>query len=225
MKGTIVNVIAIIVGSLIGLFFAKFIPEKVKKIIFQALGLSTILIGLQMAFKTNNLLILIFSLVIGGIIGEAIDLEKRLNLFGEKLKKKLKSKNKTFVEGFVTASLIFCVGAMAIVGSIEDGIHNDQTILYTKSLLDGFASIAFSSALGIGVLFSAIPILIYQGLITFLAQYIKDILTAAAITEMTAAGGMLIFGIGLNVLEIKNIKVGNLLPAVIVAIILASIFM
>jgi uncharacterized membrane protein YqgA involved in biofilm formation len=225
MKGTIINVIAIILGSSIGIFFSKLIPEKIKNIIFQALGLSTILIGLQMAFKTGNLLILIFSLLIGGIIGESVDLEKRLNLLGEALKKKLKSKNKTFVEGFVTASLVFCIGAMAIVGSIQDGINNDQTVLYTKSLLDGFASIAFSSALGIGVVFSVIPILLYQGGITLLAVYLKDFLTQAVITEMTAVGGMLIFGIGLNILKIKNIKVGNLLPSVLVAVILALMIM
>lgn len=221
MKGTIINIIAIILGSLVGVFFSKIIPEKIKNIIFQALGLSTILIGIQMAFKTNNLLILIFSLLIGGIIGEIIDLEKRLNSFGGFIRKKIKSKNKTFVEGFVTASLVFCIGAMAIIGSIQDGINNDQTVLYTKSLLDGFASIAFSSALGIGVAFSVIPILIYQGGITLLAVYLKDFLTPSVIAEMTAVGGMLIFGIGLNILKIKNIKVGNLLPSVLVAIILA----
>ncbi|MCM2325111.1 MAG: DUF554 domain-containing protein [Candidatus Woesearchaeota archaeon] len=225
MKGTIINAIAIILGSSIGIFFSKLIPEKIKDIIFQALGLSTILIGLQMAFKTGNLLILIFSLLIGGIIGEALDLEKRLNSFGEFLRKKMKSKNRTFVEGFVTASLVFCIGAMAIVGSIQDGINDDQTVLYTKSLLDGFASIAFSSALGIGVVFSVIPILLYQGGMTLLAVYLKDFLTSAVITEMTAAGGMLIFGIGLNILKIKVIKVGNLLPSVLVAVMLALMIM
>ena len=141
------------------------------------------------------------------------------------LKKKLKSKDSKFVEGFVTTSLLFCVGAMAIVGSIEDGINNNPSILLTKSLLDGFASIAFASALGFGVMFSAIPILIYQGGLTLLAVYIKQYLTPSAITEMSAVGGLLIIGIGLSLLNIKKIKIGNLLPSVLVAAILAIIFM
>lgn len=224
MLGTIVNVAAIIAGSLIGIFFNRFIPEKIKKIIFQALGLSTILIGLSMAVKTQNVLIVVFSLILGGVIGELIDIEKKLDSLGEWLKKRLKSKDSRFVEGFVTSSLIFCVGAMAIVGSIEDGINQNYTILYTKSLLDGTASIAFASALGIGVLFSFFPILVYQGGLTLLAIYMKTYLTQAAITEMSATGGLLIFGIGLTLLEIKKIKVGNLLPAIVVAAVLAFIF-
>ncbi|MBT3464149.1 DUF554 domain-containing protein [archaeon] len=225
MIGTIVNVIAIIIGSLIGILFNKFIPKRVKEIIFQALGLSTILIGMQLALKTENVLLVIFSLIIGGIIGELIHIEKKLKKFGISLKKKLKSKDSKFVEGFVTTSLLFCVGAMAIVGSIEDGINNNPSILLTKSLLDGFASIAFASALGFGVMFSAIPILIYQGGLTLLAVYIKQYLTPSAITEMSAVGGLLIIGIGLSLLNIKKIKIGNLLPSVLVAAILAIIFM
>jgi uncharacterized membrane protein YqgA involved in biofilm formation len=224
MQGTIVNVGAVIAGSLIGVFFNRFIPERIKKILFQALGLATILIGLTMAFKTQNVLIVIFSLVLGGVIGELIDIEKRLDRFGEYLKSKIKSKDSTFVEAFVTSSLIFCVGAMAIMGSIDDGLNGNYALLYTKSMLDGTAAIAFSSALGIGVIFSAIPILIYQGGITLLASYIKEYLTQAAITEMTSTGGLLILGIGFNVLEIKKIKIGNLLPAIVIAAVLALIF-
>jgi hypothetical protein len=224
MLGTVVNVFAIIAGSLIGVFFNKFIPERIKKILFQALGLSTILIGITMAIKTQNVLIVIFSLVLGGVIGELINIEKQLDRFGDYLKSKIKAKDSTFVEAFVTASLIFCVGAMAIMGSIEDGINHNYSVLYTKSLLDGVASIAFSSALGIGVIFSAIPILIYQGGITLLAGFIKEYLTQAAITEMSATGGLLILGIGLSILEIKIIKVGNLLPAILIAAILALVF-
>lgn len=224
MLGTIVNAAAVIAGSLIGVFFNKHIPKRIKDILFQALGLVTILIGLSMAFKTNNILIVIFSMILGGVIGELLDIEKRLDDLGNFLKSKIKSKDSTFVEGFVTASLIFCVGAMAIMGSIEDGINNDQTILFTKSLLDGTAAIAFSSALGIGVLFSAIPVLIYQGSLTMLAGYLKEYLTQAAITEMSATGGLLIFGIGLTILEIKKIKIGNLLPAIVVAAVLALFF-
>jgi uncharacterized membrane protein YqgA involved in biofilm formation len=224
MKGTIVNSIAIIIGSIIGLLFNKLITKNIKKIIMQALGLGVIIIGIQMALKTQNVLILIFSLIIGGIIGEIIDLEKRLDSLGEFFKKKTKSKQSRFVEGFVSSSLIFCIGAMAIVGSIEDGINNNPSILYTKALLDGSASIAFSSVLGLGVLFSFIPVFIYQTLITLIAFYAKEFLTQTVINEISATGGILIIGIGITILEIKKIKIGNLLPSIIVALILALFF-
>ncbi|MFH0875263.1 MAG: DUF554 domain-containing protein [archaeon] len=223
MIGTIVNVAAIIAGSLIGIIFNKIIPDRIKQIVFQALGLSTIILGIMLGIKTQNPLILIFSLVIGGIIGEMFDIEKKLEELGSFVKKKVKSKEAKFVEGFVTSSLVFCVGALAIVGSIEDGINNDQTLLYTKSMLDGFASIAFSSAMGIGVIFSAIPILLYQGGITLLSKVAENYLSEAAITEMSAAGGLLIIGIGINILEIKKIKVSNMLPAILVALLLSRV--
>ncbi|MBN2421860.1 DUF554 domain-containing protein [Candidatus Woesearchaeota archaeon] len=225
MKGTIVNAGAIIIGSLLGILFNRYINENIKKLLMQALGLSTLLIGFSLAFKTNNVMIVIFSLIIGGIMGELINLDKKLTLLGEYIKKKVKSKESTFVEGFVTASLIYCIGAMAIIGAIEDGINNNPSILYTKALLDGTASIAFSSALGIGVMFSFLPIILYQGGITLLAVYIRTYLTESIITEISATGGLLIVGIGLTLLEIKKIKLSNLLPSVVVALILGLIFL
>jgi len=226
MKGTIVNVIAIFLGCSVGYILKSKFPEKIGKIVMQTLGLASLLIGMQMALKTDNILLMIFSLVIGGIIGEIMGIEKGLEKFGERVKLRLKSNtaSERFVEGFVTASLVYCVGSMAIMGALKEGISGNPDILYTKSLLDGLTSIAFTAAMGIGVLFSVIPLFLYQGGITMLAQLIKDFLSPEVINEMTAVGGILILGIGLELLEIKKIKIGNLLPAILIAAFLAAIF-
>jgi uncharacterized membrane protein YqgA involved in biofilm formation len=226
VKGTIVNVVAIFLGCSAGFILKSKFPEKIEKIIMQALGLASLLIGMQMAIKADNILLVIFSLVIGGVIGEIIDIEAGLERFGERIKRKFKSNNTSerFVEGFLTASLLYCVGSMAIMGAIKEGLSGDPDILYAKSLLDGVTSIAFTAAMGIGVLFSAIPVFLYQGGITLLARTIKDFLSPEIINEMTAVGGILIGGIGFGLLGIKKIKVGNLLPAILVAAFLAAIF-
>ena len=226
MKGTIVNVIAIFLGCSVGLILKSKFPEKIGKIVMQALGLAALLIGAQMALKTNNILLVIFSLVIGGVIGEIIDIEEGLEKFGERVKLKFKSNDTSerFVEGFVTASLLYCVGSMAIMGALKEGLSGNPDILYAKSLLDGVTSLAFTAAMGIGVLFSVIPVFLYQGGITLLSRLIKDFLSPEIINEMTAVGGILILGIGFGLLEIRKIKVGNLLPAILVAALLAAIF-
>jgi len=204
VKGTIVNVIAVVAGSLVGLFFARFVTERIKLIIMQALGLSVMLIGISMALRTDNILIVTGSMVLGGILGEVLDIEGWLDRMGERLKKRVRSKSGTFVTGFVTASLVYCVGAMAVVGSLEEGIRNDPSILYAKSLLDGFASIVFASALGVGVIFSIIPVFIYQGALTFLGMFLERFLTDAVIAELSATGGLLILGIGINLIFSDN---------------------
>lgn len=226
MKGTIVNVIAIFLGCLVGFILKSRFPKKIGKVIMQALGLATLLIGAQMALKTNNILLVIFSLVIGGVIGEIIGIEEGLERFGERIKLKFKSNDTSerFVEGFVTASLLYCVGSMAIMGALEEGLSGNADILYTKSLIDGVTSLAFAAAMGIGVLFSVIPVFLYQGGITLLSRLIKDFLSPEVINEMTAVGGILMLGIGFGLLEIKKIKIGNLLPAILVAALLAVIF-
>jgi uncharacterized membrane protein YqgA involved in biofilm formation len=226
VKGTIVNVVAIFLGCSAGFILKSKFPEKIEKIIMQALGLASLLIGMQMAIKADNILLVIFSLVIGGVIGEIIDIEAGLERFGERIKRKFKSNNTSerFVEGFLTASLLYCVGSMAIMGAIKEGLSGNPDILYAKSLLDGVTSIAFTATMGIGVLFSAIPVFLYQGGITLLARTIKDFLSPEIINEMTAVGGILIWGIGFGLLGIKKIKVGNLLPAILVAAFLAAIF-
>jgi uncharacterized membrane protein YqgA involved in biofilm formation len=226
MKGTIVNVIAIFVGCSMGFILKSKFPDKIGKVVMQALGLASLLIGVQMALKTNNILLVIFSLVIGGVIGEVIGIEEGLERFGERVKLKFKSNDTSerFVEGFVTASLLYCVGSMAIMGALKEGLSGNPDILYAKSLMDGVTSLAFTAAMGIGVLFSVIPVFLYQGGITLLSRLIKDFLSPEIINEMTAVGGILIVGIGFGLLEIRKIKIGNLLPAILVAALLAAIF-
>jgi uncharacterized membrane protein YqgA involved in biofilm formation len=226
MKGTVVNVAAILLGCSIGFILKSKFPEKIGKIVMQGLGLASLLIGMQMALKTDNILLLIFSLVIGGIIGEMMGIEEGLERFGEKVKLKIKNNtdSEKFVEGFVTASLLYCVGSMAIMGALKEGLSGNPDILYIKSLMDGVTSIAFTAVMGIGVIFSAIPVFLYQGGITLMARSIKDFLSPEIINEMTAVGGILILGIGFGLLEIKKIKIGNMLPAILVAAFLAATF-
>ncbi|ADQ15785.1 DUF554 domain-containing protein [Halanaerobium hydrogeniformans] len=227
MIGTLVNVLSVLAGSTLGVIFRGKFPDKIQKTLIQGISLAVILIGFQMALsieKSPDIILVIFSLVIGAVIGELLEIEKRLNDFGNTLKERFAAKDALFVQGFVQASLIYCVGAMAIMGSIQDGLNNDPSILFTKSLLDGVTAIAFAASSGIGVAFSAIPILIYQGSITIFASWAEGFLTADMIRIMTATGGLLIVAIGLNMLaKTENIKTGNLLPALAVAVILSSI--
>jgi hypothetical protein len=224
MKGTLVNTGTVILGSLIGLAVGSRLPEKVKQIVMNGLGLCTLLIGFKMAFKGEQILLIIGSLVLGGIIGEFLNIEGWLEKLGGKIKKRVKSESGNFVVGFVTASLVFCVGPMTVVGSIEDGIRGDASILYAKSILDGFASVAFASGLGVGVLFSAATVLVYQGLLTLLGQKLSFLLNQHVLNELTATGGLMIVGIGLLLLDIKKVRVGNFLPALVIVVALALIF-
>ncbi len=224
MRGTLVNVVAVLLGSGLGLLIGNRLPEKIKKVITTGLGLSVILIGMQMAFKTNNVLIIIGSLVFGGILGELLQIEEALEALGERLKAGLRFQSGGFVEGFVTASLVYCVGAMTVVGSIQEGLSGDPQILYAKSLLDGTASIAFASTLGIGVAFASLTVFFVQGSLTLLGKQLSFLLSPGILSELTATGGLLILAIGLYLLEIKRIKVANLLPALIFAVVLAAIF-
>jgi len=225
MLGTFVNVLAIILGCIIGLLIKSKIPERINKIIFQVIGLFTITLGITMAIKTNNFLIVVFSLIIGSIIGELFDIEKYLENLSQTLKNKLKSSNDKFSEVFITATLIYCIGPMAILGSIEEGLGNDPNLLFAKSVLDGVASIALSSALGIGVIFSTLPLLIYQGGITLFAGYVSKYLNDALIVELSAVGGILLLGLGMNIAEIKKFKVVNMLPSLLVVVILSYFFL
>ena len=222
MIGTLVNTVAIIIGGSVGSIIGNKLKEKYKNVAMQGISLAVLLIGFKMALGTSNVSIIIFSLLLGGLIGEFLKIETRLNNIGKWFEKRLKGQGR-IAEGFVQCSLIYCVGAMAIMGAIQDGLLNDPSTLYAKSMLDGFTAVAFSSTLGIGVILAALPVLIYQGSITLLAGLLKPLLTDPVITEMTATGGILIVGIGINLLEIADIKVGNLLPAIIVAVVLTSI--
>jgi uncharacterized membrane protein YqgA involved in biofilm formation len=229
--GTIVNAGAVIVGGLAGTILKNGIPEKYKKIVMQGIGLSVLFIGISGTIKEmltviegNKLdrqyvMLMIFSLVIGGLAGEVLKIETRLENVGAWFQRKIPSKGGSFSDGFVTASLVYCVGAMAIVGAIEDGLMGNTSTLFAKSILDGVTAVVFSATMGIGVVFSAIPVLIYQGSITLLAGVVKPWLNDAVISQMSMVGGILIFAIGLNLLEIKRINVGNMLPAVFIPVI------
>lgn len=223
MLGTIVNALAIMLGSVIGLTLKRGMPTRFKEVIMQGIGLTVILIGLKMSLDINNEIIVIVSLVIGGLIGEFLRIDYRLEKLGERLKKMIGTKDSGFVNGFVTASLIYCVGAMAIMGSIESGLTGNHKILFAKSSLDGITAIVFSSTLGIGVLFSALSVFIYQGILTLLAVSVKDFLVPEVVAYMSSVGGLLIVGIGLSLLGIKEIKIANLLPAVFIVIIIVYI--
>lgn len=218
MLGTIVNTIAIIIGGTVGVFLRKGIPEGYKVTIMQGLGLSVSIVGLTGALETENILLMVLSIVIGTIIGEMARIEDRLENLGKWLENKVGNKEGGIVKGFVTASLIYCVGAMAIMGALESGLTGSHQILFAKSLIDGITAIIFASTLGIGVAFSGIVVFIYQGLIIITAAFMKPFLIESVITEMSAVGGLLIIGISFNIMEIKKIRVGNMLPAIFIPI-------
>lgn len=221
LLGTIVNVICIVVGSILGLFLTR-IQEKYKETAMQGIGLVVILIGLQMAFQTDSIIIVLLSILIGAIVGEFLRLDDLLNQLGHWIGSKFSSANEevNIAQAFVSASLLFVVGAMAILGSLDSGLRGDHEVLITKGMLDGFTSFVLTTTLGIGVILSAIPVFVFQGSIALLAtqieNYIPPIIFDEIIIELTAVGGLLIVAIGLNILKITNIKVTNLLPSVIV---------
>lgn len=222
--GTIINIFAVITGSLIGLFLKDKFPGRIKNIAFQSLGLISLLIGMQMALKVENPLTLIFAVLIGSIIGEWFNLSKMFDAAGNFLKQKVKSKDSKFTEGLITAFLIFCIGSMTIVGSINEGVNGDNTLLLTKSVLDGFTAIALASTLGIGVLFSVVPMFILQGGLTVFAGIFQSSFTSLLINQLTAVGGVLILGIAINILELKKINVVNMLPSLLVIVLLTLLF-
>ncbi|OIQ50460.1 putative membrane protein YdfK [Pseudodesulfovibrio hydrargyri] len=222
--GSIVNACAIIGGSLIGCFLQSRFPDRIRTIVFQGLGLCVLLIGVQMALKVENILIVIFAVLLGGITGEWLRLNTLLDRLGNRFKKLVRSKNATFTDGLVTTSLLFCIGAMAIVGSLEEGIHGDATIIYTKSILDGFAAIAFAATYGTGVIFSFIPVLLYQGSITLGASFFQQYFSDLMIAQITGCGGLLIVGIAINLLELTEIRLANLLPSLVYVILLTCFF-
>jgi len=221
MLGTGVNAAAIAVGALVGMTLRKGIPTRYKDTVMQALGIAVALIGIKMALQSKNELIVIISLAAGAVVGEALRIEDVLERLGEKLQSAFNSNDSDFVKGFVTCSLVYCVGAMSIMGALESGLTGQHKILFAKSLLDGISSIIFASTLGAGVIFSGLSVLLYQGGLTLLAGTVKVFLTEAVIAEMTSTGGLLILAISANILGLSKFKTGNLLPAIIVAAVLA----
>lgn len=216
--GTIVNVLTVLTGSAIGLFIGNKIPERITKGVFQALGLFTLVLGVGMSIKGQMLLLIVFSLIIGTIIGELFALDKKVDGLSSSLKRYLRLKNPKFTEGMLTAFLLYCVGSMTIVGAIDEGMGNGSEVLMTKALMDGFSSIALASVFGIGVGVSVVPLLLFQGGITLLAYWLGDFVSTEVVNELTAVGGVLLVGLGINILEIKVIRIMNMLPSLLVIV-------
>lgn len=224
LLGTIVNAGAIVLGSLIGMLAKKAIPQRMGDLIMTAIPIVVMVLGVQFSIASKNILIVIVSLVIGAIIGELIDIDKKLEVFGNNVQLKMKGNDSNFSAAFVSTTLIYCVGSMAILGSIESGINGNHTILYTKALMDGISAVFFASTLGAGVLFSSISVFVYQGILTILAGYVSPYLSSAVVTEMSATGGILLIALAFTILGIKKIKVANLLPAIFLPIVIMLFF-
>jgi len=237
--GTLINVITVLVGGTVGILLGTRLPERMRETIMHGLGLLTTIIGIQLSFETEQILIVLASLLLGGIAGEWLRIEGRINQLGLWLERKTSRDNdrpapdetqdvfrsgaSRFSHAFLTASLLFCVGPMTILGSIQDGLSGDYTLLAVKAVMDGFAALAFASTLGPGVLFSALTVLVYQGALTLGAGLASAVLSDPMVAEMTATGGALMLALGLGLLEIKRIRAGNLLPAIVVAPIIVAL--
>jgi len=217
--GTLVNVLAIVAGGIVGLLLKGGIPKRYATTVMQAVGLAVILIGIKGALKNDDILLIIFSLAIGSVLGERLGIEAGLEWLGGWIERRFSSGGDGIARGFVTASLLFCVGSMAIVGSLESGLAGNHQTLFAKSVLDGISAVVFASTLGLGVLFSGVSVLVYQGLITLSASLIKPFLVPEVVSQMSAVGGLLITAIGINLLELQRIRIGNMLPAIAIPLI------
>ena len=218
------NVVAVILGSCAGLVLHAHLPKRIMDTAFFGVGLFTIVLGVSMALRTSNFLIMILSVVVGSIVGELIDIDKGIMRFGEWLKKRFSARNERFSEGFITAFLLYCMGSMTILGAFEEGIEGTATLLVAKSLLDGFSSIVLAATMGIGVLFSFLPLLVYQGGLTVGASVLEPVLSEGMIAELSAVGGILLLGLGVTMLDIKKIRVVNMLPSLFIAVVLSYFF-
>lgn len=223
MLGSLVNAASIVIGSLVGVLINKGIKEEYKKLIMDGVALTVIIMGIMGVIESQNFILVIISMVLGSIIGQAIGIEEKLDKLGNRLEERFGKGNSNFSKGFVTASLVYCIGAMAIIGALESGLTGNHSTLFAKAVLDGITAIIFASTLGIGVAFSAVPVLLYEGFISLLASSLSSLFSTEAITEMSAVGGILIMAIGLNILGIRKINVGNMLPAVFIPLLYFSL--
>jgi len=226
MTGTLINVATVLIGGTLGSLLGDRLPERIRSIVMQGVGLVTLVVGMSMAIKTGNIILVLASICLGGILGEWWRIEDRLDGAGRWLENRAARipflARGDFTRGFVTASLVFCVGPMTILGSLQDGLTGDYTLLAIKSVLDGFAGLAFAASMGMGVTFSAVTVLLYQGALTLAASPFQSILSDSMITEMSATGGVIILGIGFLLLDIKRVRVGNFLPALLMAPLLTA---
>src|SRR4030043_887848 len=218
--GTIINALAILVGGALGLLFRKRFPEQIAQTTLHGLGLFLLVVGLSMAIQGRELILVLVSLAAGAILGEWINIEDRLERLGVWLEKKLHITEGSPAKGFIYASLLFCVGSMAIVGSITDGLKGDPSILVTKAMMDGIISLPFAASMGYGVLGSAVPILLFQGGLTLLASKIQFFFTPVMVRELTSVGGGIVIGIGINILGLQKVRVGNFIPALILIVLI-----
>jgi len=216
--GTLINAMAIIIGGGLGLLFRKRCPERISRTALEVMGLFTILVGVKMALQGEELILALISLALGSMLGEWINIEDRLEKFAFSLEERLHLTEYSPAKGFIQASLLFCVGSMAIVGSIAEGLQGDSSILITKAMMDGIISIPFAAGMGIGVLGSAFPILVYQGSLTVLASQSQAFFTPLMIQELTSVGGVIVMGIGVNILGLKKVRVGNFIPALFIIV-------
>ncbi len=224
MTGTFLNVGTVLVGGCLGLLLGKRVPERIRETVLKGLGLLTLVVGMQMALKTGNVLILMGSVLLGGIVGEVIGIQGGVDRLGAALEARFSAGGDgRFREGFITASLVFCVGPMAVMGAIQDGLQGDYHLLAIKSMLDGFAALAFAAALGMGVLFSAATVLFFQGGISLGAGWLEGLLSEAMVAEMTASGGLMVLGIGFAILDLMHPRVANFLPALAIAPLLVKL--
>ena len=222
--GTVFNSLTVLIGSSFGLFIGKFIPERLQETIFNCLGLFTIYVGINMTLSTKHSIAVLLSLVAGAVTGDLLGLEAKLNNLGDTLKAKLHTSNEKFTQGFVSATLLFCVGSMAIIGAFNDGLRHDPELLMTKGIMDGIASVLFAGSMGIGTLFSIIPMFIYQGAFTFIAVWVEPYVTAEMYANISGLGGLMIMGIGLNMLKLTKLKLGDMLPSLVYVIFFTMLF-
>ena len=222
--GSVFNALAVIIGSSIGLFAGKFIPEKLKDAIFSCLGLFTLYIGINMALSMKHSIAVLLSLVLGSITGYYLGLEDKLNTLGDKIRARIHSSDSKFTEGFVTSTLLFCVGAMAIIGSFEDGLRHNPEILITKGIMDGVAASMFAGTFGIGVMFSAPALFIYQGIFTLAGSFLEPFITPDMYANISGIGGLMIMGIGFNLMKITRLKLSDMLPGLIYIFFMTMLF-
>ncbi len=222
--GTLFNVVTVVVGSLIGLTAGRFIPDRLHGTVFQCLGLFTLYLGMDMALETKHALAILLALILGTLIGAGFSFDDRLNGLGDTLKTKMNVANTRFTEGFVTSTLLFCIGAMSIIGAFEDGLRHNPSLLVTKGVMDGISSVMLAGSFGVGVLFSILPMFIYQAGLTFLAAWAEPFLTPDIIANISGLGGLMIMGIGLNLLKITKLKLCDMLPALLLVVFFSMIF-
>lgn len=222
--GTVFNVLAVMLGGTIGLFIGKFIPEKLQTTIFNSMGLFILYVGISMSLSTKHSIAVLLSLVLGAVTGNLLGLEEKLNSLGDTIKAKIHASDSGFTQGFVSATLVFCMGSMAIIGAFNDGLRHDPELLMTKGIMDGIISVLFAGSMGLGVIFSVIPVFIYQAGLTLLAVWAEPFITAEMFANISGIGGLMIMGIGTNFLKITRLKLGDMLPGLVYVIFFTKLF-